>query len=140
MKPISLLTLLLSVIFISCKKNEGNGLLPVIETGVVLEVTSDSIAKSGGTITSEGGSKVKSRGVCWSTNRNPTTSDQHTNDGSGAGVYDSYISNLAPLTTYYLRAYATNSKGTSYGTEKTFTTGISLILKYQTRFVCRKKS
>lgn len=62
-------------------------------------------------------------GVCWSTtNPYPSIGNNHTSDGSGIGSFVSYISGLSSKTTYYLRAYATNSIGTSYGNPISFTT------------------
>jgi hypothetical protein len=117
----NIILLISSLLFISigCKK----GLLPVIETSVLTEATSSSTAISGGAITSEGSSKVIARGVCWSLARNPTISDSHTLDGVGAGVFESKIQGLRQLTTYYVRAYAMNDEGTSYGSEKSINTG-----------------
>ena len=65
-------------------------------------------------------------GVCWSTSQNPTVSDDHTTDGSGTGSFTSNLTNLTPGTTYYVRAYATNSMGTAYGSEESFTTTAAL--------------
>lgn len=79
-------------------------------------------ATSGGDVTSDGGDPVTARGVCWSTSHNPTTADDHTTDGSGTGLFTSTISGCAPGTPYYVRAYATNPGGTSYGSEQSFTT------------------
>ena len=66
------------------------------------------------------------RGFCYSTISNPTISNDTTMNGTGIGVYSDTLQNLTPSTTYYVRAYATNSVGTSYGTELSFTTGVSL--------------
>jgi hypothetical protein len=60
--------------------------------------------------------------VCWNTKGNPTIADNKTNDGIGTGAYKSNLTGLSPLTNYFVRAYATNSEGTSYGNEITFTT------------------
>jgi hypothetical protein len=80
-------------------------------------------AKSGGNITSDGGAAVTARGVCWNTNPNPTiTLSTKTSDGTGTGTFTSSITGLLPNTTYYVRAYATNSLGTSYGNQVTLTT------------------
>jgi uncharacterized protein (TIGR02145 family) len=79
-------------------------------------------ASSGGNITDNGGSTVTSRGVVWSTSPNPTISDNKTSDGSGIGTYGSSMTALSPGTTYYVRSYATNSMGTAYGNEISFTT------------------
>ena len=95
--------------------------LAVVTTSDITSIT-DNSAVSGGNITDDGGFSITARGVCWSTNQNPTTSDTHTSDGTGTGSYTSSLSSLSYNTTYYVRAYATNSKGTSYGEEKTFTT------------------
>ena len=66
-------------------------------------------------------SVVTDKGVCWSTNPGPTTADNHTSDGAGLGVYSSTITGLSPSTTYYVRAYATNSTTTEYSLEYSFT-------------------
>jgi hypothetical protein len=79
-------------------------------------------AETGGVVTYDGGSSVTSKGVCWSTNRNPTITDQFTFNGTGVGSFTSFISGLNLGVTYYVRAYATNSTGTSYGSEYTITT------------------
>ena len=79
-------------------------------------------ATIGGNVTDDGGAEVTARGVCWSTNQNPTISNSHTTDGTGTGNFTSSMTNLTDGTTYYIRAYATNSKGTAYGEQKTFVT------------------
>ena len=91
---------------------------------MVSNITENS-ADCGGNVTDHGGSSVTARGVCWSTNPNPTISNQHTTNGSGTGSFTSSITNLSPGTTYYVRAYATNSVGTGYGEVRTFTTTAS---------------
>jgi uncharacterized protein (TIGR02145 family) len=95
--------------------------VPVITTDAASNI-SYTIATSGGNITSDGGTAVTARGVCWNTTGNPTVTDTKTSDGTGVGSYTSNLSSLADGTTYYLRAYAINSKGNSYGAEKTLTT------------------
>lgn len=100
---------------------DGTPTLPVLTTTEISDITTNS-AISGGVITDDGGSKITERGVCWSTEPNPSLSDSKTIDGSGSGSFTSSISNLVQLTTYYLRAYAINSTGTSYGQEITFST------------------
>ncbi len=94
---------------------------PTITTNTISDITSTT-ATSGGIVTTNGGDTVTARGVCWSTFQNPTVSDSHTIDGSGTGSFISSIAGLAANTTYYVRAYATNSAGTAYGEQKTFTT------------------
>ncbi len=94
---------------------------PTVTTADVTEITSSS-AKSGGEVTNNGGAEVTARGICWSTSSNPTVSDSKTSDGNGDGAFTSNITGLQPNTTYYVRAYAINSAGTSYGEEKQFKT------------------
>ena len=80
-------------------------------------------AVCGGSIVAQGGEPVVSRGVCWSTNPNPTVSlSTKTIDGSGIGIFTTSITGLNPGTTYHVRAYATTSAGTVYGNDITFTT------------------
>ncbi|MEO7311488.1 MAG: DUF1566 domain-containing protein [Chitinophagaceae bacterium] len=79
-------------------------------------------ASSGGNITSDGGSPVTARGVCWSTTANPTIAGGKTVDGTGTGSYGSTLNGLLPATLYYVRAYSTNTAGTAYGNEISFTT------------------
>ena len=79
-------------------------------------------ATSGGNITNNGGTPVTQRGVVWSTGPNPTTANNQSTDGSGTGNYTSNLTGLTANTTYYVRAYATNSAGTAYGNELSFTT------------------
>jgi hypothetical protein len=79
-------------------------------------------ASSGGTISDDGGASVTDRGVCWGISTGPTISDSKTSDGSGTGTFTSSMIGLARNTTYYVRAYATNSVGTAYRAEVSFTT------------------
>jgi hypothetical protein len=98
--------------------------IPTLSTKTPANVTYNA-AKSGGNITSDGGAAVTSRGVCWSTNPNPTIAlTTKTNDGAGTGIYSSSLTGLSPNTLYYVRAYATNSVGTAYGNQVTLTTTI----------------
>ena len=100
------------------------GCLPKITGNQITDIYSN-IATTGGIINNDGGSFVIARGVCWSTNPNPTIDlVTKTNDGSGKGSFTSIMTGLMPLTTYYVRAYATNDLGTMYGEQKMFTTNI----------------
>ena len=94
---------------------------PTVTTAEITSIA-QTTAISGGEVLSEGGSSVTVKGVCWSTNPYPTIADTKTNDGGGMGVFISAVAGLTANTTYYLRAYAVNAVGTSYGDEKTFTT------------------
>ena len=130
--------LLLAIFFISlsviilgtgCKKSQTTTSAPVLSTtDVILDVTSTS-AQSGGTVSSIGTSAITANGVCYSsTNQVPTIKDSVTKE---AIIYYSYtftsnLSKLLPNTTYYVRAYATNSVGTGYGKVVKFTTSTTL--------------
>src|SRR5665647_580125 len=100
-------------------------ILPVLTTTSISALTSTT-ATSGGNITSDGGSVVTARGVCWSTTSNPTIASSKTTDGTGSGTFSSSITGLTPGTTYNIRAYATNSIGTAYGNEVTVTSTAAL--------------
>jgi len=95
--------------------------LPTVSTNAITDITT-STATSGGNISSDGGDNVTARGVCWSTSPNPSTSNSKTTDGTGIGSFVSSITGLTPSTTYYLRSYATNSQGDSYGDVASFMT------------------
>jgi uncharacterized protein (TIGR02145 family) len=95
--------------------------LPTVVTTSVTNIT-DTTALGGGDVTNNGGANVILRGVCWSINPTPTTANSNTSNGTGTGSFTSNITNLLPATTYYVRAYATNNAGTSYGNEINFTT------------------
>ena len=99
--------------------------LPTITTTTASSITSTTAA-SGGNVTSDGGATVTARGVCWSTSTGPTTANSKTSDGTGTGLFTSSITGLTLGTTYYLRAYATNSVGTAYGTEVSFKTAYAI--------------
>ena len=97
--------------------------VPSVITDTVTNI--DSItATCGGEVTDDGGANVIARGVCWSTSHNPTIADSHTTDGIGTGSFTSNITGLTAGTTYYVRAYATNSEGAAYGNEVSFTTPV----------------
>ena len=101
--------------------NEDIAVLPVVTTMTVGDITSTSASGSGFVVAS-GGTNITTRGFCWNTAPNPTVSDSHTSDGNSTGGFTGYMTGLTPGTTYYVRAYATNSVGTAYGEQKTFTT------------------
>ena len=94
--------------------------IPALTTTEVTSIGS-RWAYSGGNITDDGGGlAITARGVCWSASPNPTLTDPHTTDGSGAGSFTSCITGLDPNTTYYVRAYATTNAGTGYGNQLSF--------------------
>ena len=104
----------------SCKKKDDNS-NPVLTTAIVSNIL-QTTATCGGNITSDGGATVTVRGVCWSTGTTPTITDSKTTDGTGIGNFSSAITGLTANTAYYVRAYATNSVGTGYGSAIQFTT------------------
>jgi len=103
------------------------GNLTIISTLAVGNINATT-ATSGGNISSNGGTSVTQRGVCWSTTSNPTTANNTTNNGSGTGSFTSNINGLTANSIYYIRAYAINSAGTTYGNELSFTTTTSGIV------------
>jgi uncharacterized protein (TIGR02145 family) len=102
----------------SCKK-ERPLTLPELSTSTLTNITSTSVV-SGGNITSDGGTIIFARGVCWGKDPNPSVSGKFTSDGAGAGRFSSSITGLTSGTNYYVRAYATNNVGTVYGNEFIF--------------------
>lgn len=101
--------------------NVSNLLLPVLSTNYYDNVTFTSVDIFT-TISSDGGTAILSRGVCYDILPNPTLNNTHTIDGSGVGSFTSILYNLSPGTTYYVRSYATNSIGTAYSDEISFST------------------
>ncbi|SEB06441.1 Protein of unknown function [Flavobacterium gillisiae] len=98
-----------------------------ITTNSVSSIT-QTTAIGGGNINADGGATITSRGVCWSnTTSSPTISNSSTNNGSGTGSFSSSLTGLTPSTTYYVRAYATNSVGTAYSSTTSFTTSSATV-------------
>ncbi len=95
--------------------------VPDVGTVHVSSITNIS-AISGGVIGYDGGDSVTAKGVCWDTSTGPTIENFHTMDGGGDDDYVSELTGLSGNTTYYVKAYATNSVGTAYGSELSFTT------------------
>ena len=103
--------------------------IPTVATSDVTNI-GPTWAHSGGTITDDGGLTIIAKGVCWSISPYPTLADSHTNDGNGTNSYTSYITGLNLSTTYYVRAYVTNSIVTVYGNQLSFTTPENWSLSY----------
>ncbi len=122
---LSALAICILLLVFSCSKDEPTDPNmpgpPSLTTAAVSAIT-QSTAECGGTITSDGRRTVTSRGVCWSTNPTPTIADSLTIDGAGVGSFVSSIAGLSANTLYYVRAYATNEIGTSYGDSISFST------------------
>lgn len=96
---------------------------PTVTTADISEIT-DVTAVGGGEVTDDGGEAVTARGIVWGETSGPslTENDGITTDGSGVGAFISNLASLTANTTYYVKAYATNSQGTAYGMEKSFMT------------------
>ena len=94
---------------------------PTVITTDPIEITQSS-ALCGGEITSDGNVQLTACGVCWSTHHSPTIIDAHTSNDLSVSVFTSHITELVHNTTYYVRAYASNSIGTTYGAEMSFST------------------
>ena len=94
---------------------------PTVTTTSITNPT-QTTASSGGNVTSDGGSAVIEKGICYGTSQNPSIAGLHTTDGFGLGTFISNLTGLTPGTTYYVRAYAKNNIGTSYGTQLVFST------------------
>jgi hypothetical protein len=99
---------------------------PVVAATTAASGITYNSATSGGNVTSDGGSSVTARGICWSTGAAPTTSNSAYSAGTGTGSFTGYLTGLAASTTYYVRAYATNANGTTYGTQISFATSAQL--------------
>jgi uncharacterized protein (TIGR02145 family) len=94
--------------------------LPTLSTKAVSSISGTG-ASSGGVISNDGGKTITAKGVCWSTSPNPTIAlSNKTSNGTGIGSFTSTITGLSVGTTYYVRAYASNSSGTGYGEELSF--------------------
>jgi hypothetical protein len=107
---------------IALYNNGGGASTPTVSTSTPTNITSNS-ATCGGNVTNDGGANVIQRGVCYSTSPNPNTSNGTiATSGTGTGEYTCNLTGLTSNTKYYVRAYAINSVGTSYGTQKDFTT------------------
>jgi len=106
---------------ISFTTNDG---LPTLVTTEVTEINVTT-AKSGGNIINDGGFPIIARGITWNTEENPTLEESYTSDSTGIGEFESSLTRLNSNTKYYVRAYATNIFGTSYGNQQHFTTIIA---------------
>jgi formylglycine-generating enzyme required for sulfatase activity len=114
-------------VIIGCNKEpEDDTTLPSVNSPSSVSIVNATDAVCTGMVNFNGGSAVTDRGICWSTEPNPTIQDHKTNHGKGVSAFTSKLTGLTPHTTYYLRAYATNSKGTGYGKVHTFTTAFDV--------------
>lgn len=123
-----LLPVALMIGIAACKKNNSSTppaiLHPTVTTRAATNITSTG-ATVGGTIQDNGGATITASGVCWSsTNTQPVITDNIVSSTATEGSFSVNITNLSSNTTYYARAFATNSAGTAYGTVATFITSI----------------
>lgn len=145
MKPMCFLRQVVSIIAItfsllSCQKDSDPKILNATISTTSITSISSTGALSGGTVTIDGGAAVTARGVVWSLSNNPTVSlATRTSDGTGTGTFTSTLTGLSESTTYFVRAYATNSAGTSYGNEVSFKT-ISNLPSLTTSIITRVTS
>ncbi len=110
----------LFLIVFACKKEETK-IVPTLATTSTPTVSGTTVTLTGNII-ADGGSIVTARGFCWSTNSNPSVSDNKSSEGTGVGSFSSIITGLLPNQTYYFKSYATNSIGTAYGVQISVTT------------------
>jgi uncharacterized protein (TIGR02145 family) len=108
---------------ISCKKKPTS---PFVTTAKVTDIT-ETTATTAGNVTFDGNADITARGVCWGTSQDPTQDDNVLASGEGTGVFTCILTGLTQGTTYYVRAYATNSAGTSYGDLVSFKTLTKII-------------
>jgi hypothetical protein len=98
--------------------------VPTIETVAITDISSKE-ASSGGNILSNGYLSITAKGIVWGTSTNPTTAlSTKTSQGTGDASFTSKLTLLTPNTLYYVRAYAVNANGTSYGNEISFTSSV----------------
>ncbi|NOS94333.1 MAG: hypothetical protein HOP30_20660 [Cyclobacteriaceae bacterium] len=123
-RTLSVIALAATLLFQSCKKDEV--IIPPQVTTINASNITFSSATMGGTIKSNGGANITAKGICYATTTAPTVKSDTTNQGAGSQSFSSQITDLLPNTKYFARAYATNSAGTGYGEEFSFTTGAGL--------------
>lgn len=116
---IGVIFIFLALLIVGCSKDEIK--LPVVSTIDATDIAT-IVATSGGNILNDGGDSIITSGVCWSIKQNPSINDSITVGIARNNTFTSSLSGLLPNTTYYLRAYATNSEGTAYGNEISFKT------------------
>ena len=129
-----LLFLIITTTLYNCSSESSSDDRPpevVVTLPSLISITVSSISQvsavGGGNITDNGRGAITARGACWSSTPNPTIANNKTSDGVGIGSFTSSLTDLTLNTTYYVRAYATNSQGTAYGNEVSFTTSPELV-------------
>ena len=99
----------------------ANTAKPTVASTTAVSSITVTTATSGGNIANDGGATITARGVCWSTSASPTVANSKTVDAGTTGSFTSSLTGLSVSTLYYVRAYATNSAGTAYGDQLSFT-------------------
>ncbi|MFA6129281.1 MAG: hypothetical protein WC699_18420 [Bacteroidales bacterium] len=99
--------------------------IPTVTTTSPATSITSTTATVAGNVSADGGGTVTGKGICYNTSGSPTTANSTVASGSGTGAISSNLSSLTGSTTYYCRAYATNSAGTAYGSQVSFTTSAS---------------
>ena len=131
MKKYLLLIAFVCTLLIGCKPDPE---LPTVDTFQVQEITGTT-AHCLGYVTDNGNATIIAKGFCWSTTKNPSLENGFTIKADSRRNEPAYLSftatitGLNPNTTYYVRAYATNEKGTAYGEELSFTTLEEIIIE-----------
>lgn len=115
---------MLIILSAGCKEEEKNE-VPSLTSLPITDIT-ETTAKSGGNISSDGGLPISARGICWGLSSNPAILDNKISSGSGVGSFTTELNGLEDGTLYYVRAYATNQSGTGYGNELSFQTTESI--------------
>lgn len=124
--PKNCITLLFAILFIGCEEEVPPTAPFSITTSTISQITTTT-AVGGGNVLEDGGSAITEKGIVWGTQIQPTVSlSTKTIEGQGPGAFTSKLSSLQLATLYYVRAYATNNVGTSYGEEVTFSTSANL--------------
>lgn len=127
-KIASISIIAISSFFMGCKKDEETLNKPTVTTTSVTNITKTS-AVCLGKVNSDGGAEVTERGIYWSLTENPTDSNNTIVSGTGTGEFSCTLTGLSANTTYYFRAYAKNSEGTSYGDVLNFKTNNDNIIE-----------
>jgi hypothetical protein len=126
--------LLLSWLIIGCDKSKDDpeikAELPKVSMGVLGSITTSGVSVEVA-VTDDGGADITHRGVCFSTSAGPTIDDDKTTEGTGKGTFTCMVTGLTPGTRYYIKAYATNSKGTGYSSELNFLTTLESVTDYE---------
>jgi uncharacterized protein (TIGR02145 family) len=125
--PVIMMTGILVTLATGCKKDDENNNVkdpvqkPELET-IALSGISENAVSYVGLIISNGGAEITACGICWGTDPNPTIDDNNSTAGTGTSSFSGTIGGLTAGESYYVRVYATNSAGTGYSNEQSFST------------------